>query len=192
MKKLLSIALCLIAVSGFAQKGKTKMAADFYGVDYSCVSVVGANEQPAEFIKAFEAINRLFLSEPKKYDVAGFTGIDILSTNVEQANEALGGLAAEQFMPRSTKADIAAQLGMTRSTVSRLIDDLIAGDVVEEGAAVGSGRGRPGIRRSGRNKRIYGFLRPDSGSAGGNQKNQSDVGQAGPSAPGARTGGGSF
>ena len=110
MKKLLSIALCLIAVSGFAQKGKTKMAADFYGVDYSCVSVVGANEQPAEFIKAFEAINRLFLSEPKKYDVAGFTGIDILSTNVEQANEALGGLAAEQFTPRSTKADIAAQL----------------------------------------------------------------------------------
>ena len=98
MKKLLSIALCLIAVSGFAQKGKTKMAADFYGVDYSCVSVVGANEQPAEFIKAFEAINRLFLSEPKKYDVAGFTGIDILSTNVEQANEALGGLAAEQFI----------------------------------------------------------------------------------------------
>ena len=110
MKKLLSIALCLIAVGGFAQKGKTKMAADFYGVDYSCVSVIGANEQPAEFIKAFEAINRLFLSEPKKYDVAGFTGIDILSTNVEQANEALGGLAAEQFTPRSTKADIAAQL----------------------------------------------------------------------------------
>ena len=28
------------------------MAADFYGVDYSCVSVIGANEQPAEFIKA--------------------------------------------------------------------------------------------------------------------------------------------
>ena len=97
MKKLLSIALCLIAVGGFAQKGKTKMAADFYGVDYSCVSVIGANEQPAEFIKAFEAINRLFLSEPKKYDVAGFTGIDILSTSVEQANEALGGLAAEQL-----------------------------------------------------------------------------------------------
>lgn len=103
MKKLLSIALCLIAVSGFAQKGKTKMAADFYGVDYSCVSVVGANEQPAEFIKAFEAINRLFLSEPKKYDVAGFTGIDILSTNVEQANEALGGLAAEQFTPAARR-----------------------------------------------------------------------------------------
>ena len=110
MKKLLSIALCLIAVGGFAQKGKTKMAADFYGVDYSCVSVIGANEQPAEFIKAFEAINRLFLSEPKKYDVAGFTGIDILSTSVEQANEALGGLAAEQFTPRSAATDWQTQL----------------------------------------------------------------------------------
>lgn len=110
MKKLLTIALCLAAVGAFAQKGKTKMAADFYGVDYSCVDVIGANEQPAEFIKAFEAINKLFLSEPKKYDVAGFTGIDILSTTVEQANEAVGALAAEQFMPRGKKADIAARL----------------------------------------------------------------------------------
>ena len=97
MKKLLAMALCLVAVSGYAQKGKEKIAADFYGVDYSCVDVKGADEEPGAFIKAFEAINRLFLSEPKKYDVAGFTGIDILSTSVEQANESLGALAAEQF-----------------------------------------------------------------------------------------------
>ena len=87
MKKLLAMALCLVAVSGYAQKGKEKIAADFYGVDYSCVNVKGADEEPGAFIKAFEAINRLFLSEPKKYDVAGFTGIDILSTGVEQARE---------------------------------------------------------------------------------------------------------
>lgn len=99
MKKLLAMALCLVAVSGYAQKGKEKIAADFYGVDYSCVDVKGADEEPGAFIKAFEAINRLFLSEPKKYDVAGFTGIDILSTGVEQANESLGALAAEQFTP---------------------------------------------------------------------------------------------
>lgn len=96
MKKLLAMALCLVAVSGYAQKGKEKIAADFYGVDYSCVNVKGADEEPGAFIKAFEAINRLFLSEPKKYDVAGFTGIDILSTGVEQANESLGALAAAQ------------------------------------------------------------------------------------------------
>ena len=35
MKKLLAMALCLVAVSGYAQKGKEKIAADFYGVDYS-------------------------------------------------------------------------------------------------------------------------------------------------------------
>ena len=33
MKKLLAMALCLVAVSGYAQKGKEKIAADFYGVD---------------------------------------------------------------------------------------------------------------------------------------------------------------
>jgi hypothetical protein len=110
MKKLLAMALCLVAVSGYAQKGKEKIAADFYGVDYSCVNVKGADEEPGAFIKAFEAINRLFLSEPKKYDVAGFTGIDILSTGVEQANESLGALAAEQFTPRSAATDWQTQL----------------------------------------------------------------------------------
>lgn len=110
MKKLLAIALCLAAVSGYAQKGKVRIAADFYGVDYSCVEVKGADEQPGEFIKAFDAINKLFLSEPKKYDVAGFTGIDILSTSVEQANEPLGALAAEQFMPRKSPIDWQKQL----------------------------------------------------------------------------------
>ena len=44
MKKLLAMALCLVAVSGYAQKGKEKIAADFYGVDYSCVNVKGADE----------------------------------------------------------------------------------------------------------------------------------------------------
>ena len=44
-----------------------------------------------------------------------------------------------------SRADIAARLGMTRSTVSRLIDDLILGDLVEEGTAVGGSRGRPAV-----------------------------------------------
>lgn len=110
MKKLLTAALCLIAATGFAQKGKVTVSADFYGVDFSCVDVIGTNEEPGDFIRAFGAINKLFLSEPKKYDVAKFTGIDILSTTIEQANESLGALAAEQFTPRSTTPDIAAQL----------------------------------------------------------------------------------
>lgn len=110
MKKLLTAALCLLAATGFAQKGKVSASADFYGVDFSCVDVIGTDEEPGDFIRAFGQINKLFLSEPRKYDVAKFTGIDILSTTIEQANESLGALAAEQFTPRSTTPDIAAQL----------------------------------------------------------------------------------
>lgn len=42
-----------------------------------------------------------------------------------------------------SRADIAAKLGMTRSTVSRLVDDLILGGLIAEGEAVGGARGRP-------------------------------------------------
>lgn len=110
MKRLLTVACCLIAAAGFAQKGKTTVSADFYGVDFSCVSVIGVTEGLGDFIKAFDAINQLFLSEPKKYDVGDFTRIDILSTNVETANESLGALAAERFMPRPTAIDWQTQL----------------------------------------------------------------------------------
>ena len=69
----------------------------------------------------------------------------LTQSSVRSSNLALVlGQVLHQSAPPS-RADIAAQLGMTRSTVSRLIDDLIAGDVVEEGAAVGSGRGRPAV-----------------------------------------------
>lgn len=44
-----------------------------------------------------------------------------------------------------SRADIAAQLGMTRSTVSRLIDDLIVGRLVREGETSAGGRGRPAV-----------------------------------------------
>ncbi|WP_158069088.1 ROK family transcriptional regulator [Tessaracoccus sp. ZS01] len=44
-----------------------------------------------------------------------------------------------------SRADIAGRLGMTRSTVSRLVDDLIIGELVKEGEAVGGARGRPAV-----------------------------------------------
>lgn len=44
-----------------------------------------------------------------------------------------------------SRADIAGQLGMTRSTVSRLVDDLVLGHLVVEGEAMGGVRGRPAV-----------------------------------------------
>lgn len=44
-----------------------------------------------------------------------------------------------------SRADIAARLRMTRSTVSRLVDDLVLGQLVEEGDTVSGARGRPAV-----------------------------------------------
>ena len=44
-----------------------------------------------------------------------------------------------------SRADIAADVGMTRSTVSRLVDDLIVGRLVQEGATSPGARGRPAV-----------------------------------------------
>ncbi len=46
---------------------------------------------------------------------------------------------------RFSRADISHQLGMTRSTVSRLVDELIEGRLISEGEAHGTGRGRPAV-----------------------------------------------
>lgn len=44
---------------------------------------------------------------------------------------------------RPSRADIAASTGMTRSSVSRLVDELVAGGLVREQAPISGGRGRP-------------------------------------------------
>lgn len=44
-----------------------------------------------------------------------------------------------------SRADLAARLGMTRSTMSRLVDELVEGRFVTEGDALNVGRGRPAV-----------------------------------------------
>ena len=56
-----------------------------------------------------------------------------------------------------SRAGIAHQLEMTRSTVSRLADDLISGGLVCEGEAVSDGRGRPAVPLSIRPGATYGL-----------------------------------
>lgn len=58
-------------------------------------------------------------------------------------------LVAEAVFARPgdlTRADVAQATGMTRSTVSRLVDQLVAGGILaEDPAVVRGGRGRPGV-----------------------------------------------
>ncbi len=51
-------------------------------------------------------------------------------------------LAAEHSFCR---ADVASELGLTRSTVSRLVDELVAAGFIVEGTPVSGMRGRPGV-----------------------------------------------
>ncbi|MEO7588470.1 MAG: ROK family transcriptional regulator [Arachnia sp.] len=44
-----------------------------------------------------------------------------------------------------SRADVASKLGLTRSTVSRLVDELVAGHFLTEGTPVSGPRGRPGV-----------------------------------------------
>ncbi len=44
-----------------------------------------------------------------------------------------------------SRADVASALGLTRSTVSRLVDELVSGRFLTEGTPVSGPRGRPGV-----------------------------------------------
>lgn len=67
------------------------------------------------------------------------------SSSVRTANLALVFGEIVRTTTAVSRADVAARLRMTRSTVSRLVDELIEGGLVTEGEAVAGTRGRPAI-----------------------------------------------
>lgn len=72
MKRIAAIlsAMLLGCISSFAQNPSQLEGIGeftFFGVDFSHVQVFAAEETPSEFVKAFEGINNLFLTEPDKY-----------------------------------------------------------------------------------------------------------------------------
>lgn len=103
MKKLLLTCLILaVASASFAQNKnkKEKIKVDFYGVDFSAVNVSGADETAAQFVDAFERINVLLVAEPKKYDVAKYLDLDVLSTDYKPALKQLAQLKEVNFKDR--------------------------------------------------------------------------------------------
>ena len=71
---------------------------------------------------------------------AGSTPASIRFSNIALVLKAV--LGADNPVSR---ADVAAELGLTRSTVSRLVDELVSGGFLAEGTPVSGPRGRPGV-----------------------------------------------
>ena len=89
MKKLVLLLFLSISVMAFGQK-KDYSNVTFYGTDFSLVKVYGSDNSPYQFQEAFYGMNRLFLSEPKKYNVQKILGITVSAVDlapVEKQND---------------------------------------------------------------------------------------------------------
>lgn len=109
MKKLITILLLATSVICFGQKNnplgdplKEVSSINFYGVDYSAAKVFGAAETPMQFVNAFGAINQLFITESKKYDVSKRLGIKINQISLNAVNEVNEKIDQKQFMTTDT------------------------------------------------------------------------------------------
>lgn len=80
----MAVAAVVCTVACFGQTDNSKSVI-FYGVDFSCVNVVGASESESDFTVAFVGINNLLLSEPDKYDVGKMLKLNVNAVDNEQA-----------------------------------------------------------------------------------------------------------
>jgi hypothetical protein len=66
MKKFLLMLVCVLNLTTLYAQSSEKIYV--YGIDYSYAKVYAAEESAEQFSKAFESINMLIVSEPKKFD----------------------------------------------------------------------------------------------------------------------------
>jgi len=69
---------------------------------------------------------------------------NLRQASLRHANLALVARTVLAAHPPPSRADVAAATSLTRSTVSRLVDELVAGGILEEVESVVGGPGRPG------------------------------------------------
>ena len=101
MKKIIfTITLVLVITSLFAQKRDKKDDTEyvFYGVDFSQVNVVGSDDPKEKFIIAFNGIDQLLITKPKKYDLAKYAKVNIINTNTDLAKERISILENRDFI----------------------------------------------------------------------------------------------
>ena len=92
--------LITTVISAQTSENRLPDACAFYGVNFTQINVVGASEPNPEFVKAFNGINSLFLSESNKYNIGGYLGININSYNIEYSARLIDGMLNTQFQNR--------------------------------------------------------------------------------------------
>jgi hypothetical protein len=100
----------------------------FYGIDYSNVKIYGADELPSEFKTAFERINQLLISEPKKYDISRYIARPVEEVSIKAVNKRLKELDLDAMF--TTKKSIS----LSKEDLQTMVSALEIGE--EEGIGV--------------------------------------------------------
>lgn len=89
MKKLFFLLFLTVSLFSFGQNPNLDDVATikFYGVDYSQAKVYGAAETGTEFKHAFDEINQLFITQPKKFDVGKRIDKGVNEVSLNAVNE---------------------------------------------------------------------------------------------------------
>ena len=91
MKQLLVLLFLVSSMACFGQNKdalKDISSVTFYGIDFTRAKVYGAKEGPMQFKYTFDDINKLFITEPKKYDIGKRLGVNVEVTSLEAVNDA--------------------------------------------------------------------------------------------------------
>ena len=92
MKQLLVLLFLVSSMACFGQNKdalKDISSVTFYGIDFTRAKVYGAKEGPMQFKYTFDDINKLFITEPKKYDIGKRLGVNVEVTSLEAVNDAV-------------------------------------------------------------------------------------------------------
>ena len=108
MKKMIfySLFLAIVANGVMAQSGQSGCTSAttpsgnivFFGIDYSLVRFSYIDESAANAIRTMPEINRLFITEAKKYDVNKLMGKPVVKTDLDHVNTVTYNLSDDQVI----------------------------------------------------------------------------------------------
>mgnify|MGYP001025923043 FL=1 len=101
MKQLLVLLFLVSSMACFGQNKdalKDISSVTFYGIDFTRAKVYGAKKGPMQFKYTFDDINKLFITEPKKYDIGKRLGVNVEVTSLEAVNDANKTINPDEIM----------------------------------------------------------------------------------------------